>query len=189
MKVILFRRYFDGLNESFSVGFEVLRARRHYLERRQPPWGERRDGSTAGHGHGWDRIHGCRKHSRPFLRLFSHPSGTETTISAPMNTPAPQKPFLFPAIDLRGGNVVRLTQGDYDRQTTYGDSPLQQAQIFEQAGSLGCTSLTSTAPARARWNTSSISVRSASRPSSKSKSAGGSAPRRRSTNSSAGLNV
>lgn len=46
----------------------------------------------------------------------------------------PQK-YLFPAIDLRGGQVVRLIQGDYDRQTTYGDSPLSQAQAFEQAGS------------------------------------------------------
>ena len=27
---------------------------------------------------------------------------------------------LFPAIDLRGGKVVRLTQGDYDRMTVYG---------------------------------------------------------------------
>ena len=27
---------------------------------------------------------------------------------------------LFPAIDLRGGNVVRLTQGDYDKMTIYG---------------------------------------------------------------------
>ena len=44
-------------------------------------------------------------------------------------------PYLFPAIDLRGGQVVRLTQGDYDRQTTYGDSPLEQAQLFEAAGS------------------------------------------------------
>ena len=26
---------------------------------------------------------------------------------------------LFPAIDLRGGKVVRLTQGDYGRRTTY----------------------------------------------------------------------
>jgi len=52
-----------------------------------------------------------------------------------MNTPSTQEKYLFPAIDLRGGNVVRLTQGDYDRQTTYGDSPLEQAQVFEQAGS------------------------------------------------------
>ncbi len=41
---------------------------------------------------------------------------------------------LFPAIDLRGGRVVRLTQGDYDRQTVYGDDPLAQAQRFEAAG-------------------------------------------------------
>ncbi len=41
---------------------------------------------------------------------------------------------LFPAIDLRGGKVVRLTQGDYDRQTTYGDDPLDQARRFEDAG-------------------------------------------------------
>lgn len=30
---------------------------------------------------------------------------------------------LFPAIDLRGGQVVRLTQGDYDRMTVYGQNP------------------------------------------------------------------
>lgn len=48
-------------------------------------------------------------------------------------TPTPK--YLFPAIDLRGGKVVRLTQGDYDRQTTYGDSPLDQARVFEEAGS------------------------------------------------------
>lgn len=52
-----------------------------------------------------------------------------------MNQPAPDIPRLFPAIDLRGGKVVRLTQGDYDRQTTYGDSPLDQAKLFEDAGS------------------------------------------------------
>ena len=43
--------------------------------------------------------------------------------------------YLFPAIDLRGGNVVRLLKGDYDKQTTYGSDPLAQAQIFEAAGS------------------------------------------------------
>lgn len=41
---------------------------------------------------------------------------------------------LFPAIDLRGGKVVRLLQGDYDQQTTYGDDPLEQAKAFEDAG-------------------------------------------------------
>eukprot|EP00752_Nemacystus_decipiens_P015966 g14271.t1 len=52
-----------------------------------------------------------------------------------MTAKTTQEKYLFPAIDLRGGSVVRLTQGDYDRQTTYGDSPLAQAQVFEQAGS------------------------------------------------------
>lgn len=42
--------------------------------------------------------------------------------------------FLFPAIDLRGGRVVRLFQGDYDRQTTYDASPLEQARAFAEAG-------------------------------------------------------
>ena len=37
---------------------------------------------------------------------------------------------LFPAIDLRGGKVVRLTQGDYDRMTVYGDDPCAQARQF-----------------------------------------------------------
>jgi phosphoribosylformimino-5-aminoimidazole carboxamide ribotide isomerase len=41
---------------------------------------------------------------------------------------------LFPAIDLRDGQVVRLTQGDYDRQTTYGEDPVAVARSFEAAG-------------------------------------------------------
>jgi phosphoribosylformimino-5-aminoimidazole carboxamide ribotide isomerase len=42
---------------------------------------------------------------------------------------------LLPAIDLRGGRVVRLLRGDYDQQTTYGDDPAAQAQAFAEAGS------------------------------------------------------
>lgn len=42
--------------------------------------------------------------------------------------------YLLPAIDLRGGQVVRLRQGDYDRQTTYDLDPVQQAAAFEAAG-------------------------------------------------------
>ena len=41
---------------------------------------------------------------------------------------------LFPSIDLREGKVVRLTQGDYERQTTYGDDPVAQARAFADAG-------------------------------------------------------
>ena len=41
---------------------------------------------------------------------------------------------LFPAIDLRGGKVVRLAQGDYDRMTVYGDDPCAQARQSVEAG-------------------------------------------------------
>lgn len=41
---------------------------------------------------------------------------------------------LFPAIDLRGGQAVRLTQGDFDRETIYDDNPIARAKAFEAAG-------------------------------------------------------
>jgi phosphoribosylformimino-5-aminoimidazole carboxamide ribotide isomerase len=45
-------------------------------------------------------------------------------------------PFIvFPAIDLKGGQVVRLAEGDMDRATVYGDDPAAQAMLFAQAGS------------------------------------------------------
>lgn len=41
---------------------------------------------------------------------------------------------IFPAIDLRDGKVVRLAQGDPDRQTTYGDDPLYWAERWQAEG-------------------------------------------------------
>lgn len=41
---------------------------------------------------------------------------------------------IFPAIDLSGGKVVRLTKGDYDRMTVYGDDPAAVAAEFWRAG-------------------------------------------------------
>lgn len=41
---------------------------------------------------------------------------------------------LYPAIDLRGGRVVRLTKGDYDAETVYGDDPVAVAEAFAAAG-------------------------------------------------------
>jgi phosphoribosylformimino-5-aminoimidazole carboxamide ribotide isomerase len=43
--------------------------------------------------------------------------------------------IVFPAIDLKAGQVVRLSEGDMDRATVYGDNPAAQAQIFAAAGS------------------------------------------------------
>ena len=41
---------------------------------------------------------------------------------------------LLPAIDLRGGNVVRLFQGDSDKMTVYGEDPAAQARAFADCG-------------------------------------------------------
>jgi len=41
---------------------------------------------------------------------------------------------LLPAIDLVGGRVVRLEQGDFARQTAYGDDPVAVAESFAAAG-------------------------------------------------------
>ena len=41
---------------------------------------------------------------------------------------------LYPAIDLRGGQAVRLYQGDYDQMTVYNADPVAQAQQFIDAG-------------------------------------------------------
>lgn len=42
--------------------------------------------------------------------------------------------IVFPAIDLKGGQVVRLAEGDMDRATVYGDNPAAQASAFAAAG-------------------------------------------------------
>jgi phosphoribosylformimino-5-aminoimidazole carboxamide ribotide isomerase len=41
---------------------------------------------------------------------------------------------LYPAIDLRGGQVVQLTQGDFDRERVHGDDPVAVAKAFVAAG-------------------------------------------------------
>ncbi|MFZ5661508.1 MAG: 1-(5-phosphoribosyl)-5-[(5-phosphoribosylamino)methylideneamino]imidazole-4-carboxamide isomerase [Pseudomonadota bacterium] len=41
---------------------------------------------------------------------------------------------LYPALDIRGGRVVRLRQGDYARETRYADEPLAAARAHAEAG-------------------------------------------------------
>jgi phosphoribosylformimino-5-aminoimidazole carboxamide ribotide isomerase len=41
---------------------------------------------------------------------------------------------IFPAIDLRGGRVVRLRLGDPGRQTMYSDDPVEIARRWQDAG-------------------------------------------------------
>jgi phosphoribosylformimino-5-aminoimidazole carboxamide ribotide isomerase len=42
--------------------------------------------------------------------------------------------IVYPAIDLRGGRCVRLMEGDFARETVYGDDPVAVAQRWEAAG-------------------------------------------------------
>jgi phosphoribosylformimino-5-aminoimidazole carboxamide ribotide isomerase len=45
-------------------------------------------------------------------------------------------PFdLYPSIDIRGGQCVRLRQGDFEAETVYNEAPLQVARRFAAAGS------------------------------------------------------
>jgi len=44
--------------------------------------------------------------------------------------------IVYPAIDLRGGRVVRLAQGDPDRETSYGSDPALVARRWAQAGAI-----------------------------------------------------
>ena len=43
---------------------------------------------------------------------------------------------IIPAIDLRQGQVVRLNQGDFNRQTTFSGDPLKIARGFVDAGAI-----------------------------------------------------
>lgn len=42
--------------------------------------------------------------------------------------------ILYPAIDIRGGSAVRLTQGDYERETRYDADPVDAARRWVESG-------------------------------------------------------
>ena len=42
--------------------------------------------------------------------------------------------IVYPALDIRDDRVVRLRQGDYAQETSYGDDPLPRAQAFAAQG-------------------------------------------------------
>ncbi len=51
-----------------------------------------------------------------------------------MITPLFPRFTVIPAIDLKGGKVVRLLRGEMSRATTYGDDPAATAAAFEREG-------------------------------------------------------
>lgn len=44
--------------------------------------------------------------------------------------------IIFPAIDIRGGKCVRLEQGRADKETVYGEDPIEVAKLWESKGAL-----------------------------------------------------
>ena len=42
--------------------------------------------------------------------------------------------IIIPALDLINGQVVRLHQGDYAKQTTYSDNPIKQFDNYVRQG-------------------------------------------------------
>ena len=49
-------------------------------------------------------------------------------------TAGSRKMILYPAIDLKDGNAVRLLRGDMNKSTVFNKNPSKQALEFEQAG-------------------------------------------------------
>ena len=58
------------------------------------------------------------------VRLFATARGDRETILMQ----------VWPAIDLRGGNCVRLEQGDYGRETVFGEDPAAMARRWGSEG-------------------------------------------------------
>ena len=65
--------------------------------------------------------------------------------------PEVERPMiLFPAIDLKDGQCVRLRQGEMEQATVFNDDPAAQARRSRSRASSGCTWSISTAPSRAK---------------------------------------
>jgi phosphoribosylformimino-5-aminoimidazole carboxamide ribonucleotide (ProFAR) isomerase len=62
--------------------------------------------------------------------------------------------ILFPAIDLKGGQCVRLIKGDMDQATTYNTDPAAiRRPVLRRWASAICTSLTSMEPSPGKAGT------------------------------------
>ena len=68
------------------------------------------------------KLHSFMKHA---LRIFK--------------TAGSRKMILYPAIDLKDGNAVRLLRGDMNKSTVFNKNPSKQALEFEQAVASGYT--------------------------------------------------
>src|SRR5439155_400246 len=64
----------------------------------------------------------------------SAPASTSIPHSAIRNPQSAIVMIVIPSIDLRGGRCVRLMQGDFARETVYGDDPVAIARRWQEAG-------------------------------------------------------
>ncbi len=68
-----------------------------------------------------------RSRAPPGLRLLSNFAGD-------LRRGASRRVILYPAIDIRGGQAVRLLQGDYERETAYDADPVDAAPRWAGEG-------------------------------------------------------
>jgi phosphoribosylformimino-5-aminoimidazole carboxamide ribotide isomerase len=66
--------------------------------------------------------------------LLPHPATARVTFDEECGADLVKIMQVIPAIDLRGGNCVRLRQGDYRQETVFGDDPAAVAARFEAEG-------------------------------------------------------
>jgi len=71
---------------------------------------------------------------RLYHLLHSGPSVVNTRPLNPRKIAESLYMILYPAIDLKDGQCVRLLRGDMDKATVFSDSPAVQAKAFEDAG-------------------------------------------------------
>ncbi len=80
-----------------------------------------------------------------------HPEKSQKLgLGADRQFPEVEAVILFPAIDLKDGQCVRLQQGDMARATVFNGDPAAQARAFDDAGlRMAASSSISTAPSPA----------------------------------------
>ncbi len=76
----------------------------------------------------------CSTRPPPSRSWRSAPTRVAARLSPAILTEAPKAVDLFPAIDIRQGRVVRLSQGEVARQTVYDSDPAAVARRFVEEG-------------------------------------------------------
>jgi phosphoribosylformimino-5-aminoimidazole carboxamide ribotide isomerase len=77
---------------------------------------------------------GCHPRQKPLRESFPKSSFCYNAFFASCRARRKPAVLILPAIDLRGGRCVRLQQGDYAKETVFGDDPAAVAQRWVSAG-------------------------------------------------------